>query len=531
MSYQGFSAPLPLGANGFNGSRNAGRLTPGDLVVAENLTYAQGTLAKEPGAEWYTATALSGTPTILAGVDWWPVDGVQRQIIYTSAGTLLRDDGDGTFPTTLASGLVGTMGQFVTAGNEAPGQARKLIFFTGVDVPRVLAGDAATATPLAMPNTDWTSNAQPRLGILYAQRLWVVGADDHRLYYSLTTNHEDFTSAGSGSLPVFPGEGEGIKMAVTYKGLLIVVKRQGVYAIDARDPDITRWTQQRITSSVGTVAPLGSTQTDNDILLLDTAGQVQALSAVLAFGDVAGRNLSDLAVLAPWIREQLNIAALQSAQMTYIPDTREVHVALPGVGKTLNTLRLVLDFNRPDLVRYRVSPRDTCTALWVYRDIHGHARPMAGDNAGVVWLLDAPIRTKHDTAYTSTFTLPQLDLSHADPAMQSIRKQAQFLTLTFEPRGTWNLAVTLTWDGLRTETKAIPMTAPRDTTTIILGLWQLGTAYTQLGAAGGAAVATRRVPLHGGGWRVQVSGSLATAGADFSLMGATLEGVPSDQRT
>src|SRR4029450_1520060 len=77
---------------------------PDQLIEASNVSYEGGTLQKEPGALRYNA-ALAGAPAILGGWDWWPDTSTQRMVILTSAGTLLKDAGLGTFPVTLKTGL------------------------------------------------------------------------------------------------------------------------------------------------------------------------------------------------------------------------------------------------------------------------------------------------------------------------------------------------------------------------------------------------------------------------------------------
>ena len=52
------------------------------------------------------------------------------------------------------------------------------------------------------------------------------------------------------------------------------------------------------------------------------------------------------------------------------------------------THRIVFDFHIPNAPRIWISRRDTNTALWMFQDTAGVDRPMIGDDAGNVFLLD-----------------------------------------------------------------------------------------------------------------------------------------------
>ena len=104
MAYLGQIAEIPIGFDGLTGSKNASQILPGELVRAQSVEYAAGTLQKEGGAAKYNSTAITGAPAVIGGWDWHPAEGLQRMIVVTSAGAMLRDDGAATFPTQVAGG-------------------------------------------------------------------------------------------------------------------------------------------------------------------------------------------------------------------------------------------------------------------------------------------------------------------------------------------------------------------------------------------------------------------------------------------
>ncbi len=96
MAFTGQIASLVIGTGGHNGSKNQAEVPPDQLIDADNLTFESVTIRKEGGADKYNSSVISGTPSVIAGHDWFPSAGTQRSVVVTSAGTILKDDGAGT---------------------------------------------------------------------------------------------------------------------------------------------------------------------------------------------------------------------------------------------------------------------------------------------------------------------------------------------------------------------------------------------------------------------------------------------------
>ena len=171
--FAGMTVEIPLGQDGLVGIDNPAVLLPSHLLEANYVSFQGQRIRKEGGQSPFTPSAL-GT-SVLNGHDWWtPTE--QRQVALLGDGTVRKDSGSGTFPVTLVSGLTVTKpSQFVDAGAEATGKARKLFLFTGTNAPQVLSGDGATMTAMATPAADWTGTNQPLCGAVHANRLWAAG--------------------------------------------------------------------------------------------------------------------------------------------------------------------------------------------------------------------------------------------------------------------------------------------------------------------------------------------------------------------
>jgi hypothetical protein len=521
MAYRGHSYPIPIGIDGWSANKNQTQIRSTQLIQAQDITYEYGTLGKEGGATLYTPNPISGSPTILAGVDWWPDPNTQRQIIVGSDGFVRKDSGNGSFSVTLASGqnLPGRSPEWAVGGIETQANPRKLFLFTDTNQPLVLTGDAATMHPIASPPADWATRT-PTTGIEHLNRMWA--ASGHFVYYSLPSNHEDFTSGSgtgqTGLLSIQPGSGEEIVDIESFKGMLLVFKRPyGIYFVDANDPTITNWSVNTVSDILGAAGPGCVCSIDNDVLFMDSGGSINLLSAVmqeLPKGTFAVSSLTYAGNIDPYIRETFNFQQLGKTQSFYYAAKREVHFSFIQAGSGIPNARMIVDYNRPDINRFRYSYRDICPALWLRKDITLVPRPMMGDNLGQVWNMDQATRSKGSAGYLSQFQVGHEDFSGMYVDWPSVKRLAgknklfHFLELVADPRGNWNISVDVYVDS------NYKMTAQ----------FNLGVSGKALDAfvldsdvLAGSAVLRKRRRITGEGRRISLVGSTQGPGQDFSL--------------
>ncbi len=522
MAYVGEVIAIPLGEAGLTGSRALAKVPQDALLLANNISFDSGNIRKEGGAEKYNSTAIAAGPSIIGGHDWWPTSGVQRMIVYTSNGVLYKDSGDGSFPIGLSYGLSGAgVPVFAQGGQEAILNDRKLFVCDGVTLPRVLAGDANVANSIAFPAADWIPPKQPVTMALHDGRMWA--GVDHRVYYSTVDDHENFVNAvNAGSLAIFPGVGDRIVQIMSYKGLLIVWKYPtGIFYVDTTSPIIANWGVRRLSEAVGGVSPLGACQVSDDVMFLDQAGDVQLLSGIQEYGTIGFKNLSQLSLLAPFIRDRVNLARLPFARAVFYPHKLEAHIALSQSGTGVNNARLVVDFNRPGAARFRWSPRDICESIWLRRDDDTIARPVIGDSTGFVWKLDQDTFRKGTEGYLAEFQTPHLDFRWADPKLATLRKNGAFLEIVCDPTGEWVMTCDVYWDNVLTQTiefNVVPLGA-------VLGSFVLGT--DTLGAPASFALRKR---LQGSGKRLSLHFYNENVDEDFNISDAFVSFTLADER-
>lgn len=518
MAYKGAVVEIPLGTDGLTGTKNLSQAPPGYLSEATNVCYHDGTVRKEGGAAKFNATAITAAPTILGGFEHRTNALAQRTLIACSDGKLYKDTGDTTFSVTLKTGLSTSMRPyFVEAGKEAAANDRKTFVFTGTNVVQVLADDGATTGDIATPPSDWASTNQPTFGLHHNFRLMGAGNanDPHRLYYSDPDDHEDFSTAQAGSLAIYPGEGEALVAGFSWKGRVILFKRpRGIYVVNMESAVTNDWTVERLSSSVGMASPWAWAQTESDIVFMDSTGAVQSLTSTLSnLGEVEGRSLGQTADLDALLRNEIKLSELDEVRAVFYVARREIHFAYTRSTGTVNNSRLVLDLNRPDKVRFRLSPRDVCTAMWLRRDTNGIPRIQVGDNAGFVRTLDQDTRSKDGAGYPARFTTVPTDLGYADGALAHKKKNAAFLELIYEPTAFNAVQCTLNWDNQRQETVNFTLA----TSGTALGSFVLGTH--QLGSSGYNSIRRR---ITGGGKYVSLSFFNSAAAEDFSIARAKL---------
>jgi hypothetical protein len=515
MAYTGQIAQLSIGIDGLTGTNNPAQVNNNELVQATNITYVNGTIQKESGATKYNSSAISSGAKILGGHQWDHDGSTQREIVLTDDGTLLKDTEDaGTFGVTLKSSI--TIGNvpgptFVEGGKERAAQDRKLFIFYEGMVPQVLDADGATTGDIATPPADWSGANEPTGGLIHSDRLWGFGNpnDPHRMYYSDINDHEVFTGSSAGSISVYPGEGQKIVGAVSFKGGLVVWKYpKGIYIINTIDVSVATWSIDRITGGIGMLGSKMYEVLEDDVIFMDHGGDIRLLSGVVEYGNVGTLSLSDASEMGPLIRG-MDFTYSYKWSMKYNSTLRELHIAMTGTGQTENGQDLIIDFNRPDKARFRINNRDTIVSMWVRLDAKGLPELLTGDDAGFIYEMNTEARSKDGAGYEGTFQTPHFDFSHLDPKLGVTEKNFEFLEVVAEPKGSWNLSITTIIDGAQHETLQFSM----GNTGVALGSFVLGTNILA-----GDQLTNRKRKQTGSGTRISYVATNSGDSQDFSMV-------------
>lgn len=325
------------------------------------------------------------------------------------------------------------------------------------------------------------------------------------------------------AIPVYPGVGEKISAIISFKGMLIVGKYpRGLYYVNMQDPDFTRWFTVPLSLEIGMAGPLCWGPVDDDILFMDAQGSIHMLSAVLAFADYGLRSISDLAWMRNFIIANVNFSHLAGVQCAFYLAKREAHFALPGLGATTNTIRLVVDFNRVDRIRFRYSDKDALASIWLARDSTGVPRLSGGDKVGQVWLLDQDNINVDGVGYIATFQTGHLDFHEMGQGIAAKRKNFKFLELVGEPVGGCPITSNIYLDGQLSQTIQFNIGS---------SLHGLGSFTLDVDTLGGSSVQSQRRRLIGSGKRISIECTASGVDQNFSLSRMLISYMPAAEST
>lgn len=560
MSYRGVEAPIELAKYGLVGSRNLAAIPPSALLEANNIALDSGAITRVGGSSKYNSVALdnidyilqedgvsritledgsgfllleesgSGAPVLskIRGLwDWWPTPDLQRLIVYTDRGEILRDAaGAGVF-STMKTGLSSTGNPvFAVGGSEVIGNNKKLFIPNNINTAQIVDGDATLTRDIRSGGTgaplDWTGTNQPRAIFNHNGRMW--GILGHSLYGSTVTDHEDFRSAGSVVIPVETGVSSFLQGGISFKGRLFLFKwPNGIYWLDDSSTTQANWFIKRLTKSAGLAGPNAVTLVDDDVLFMSEIGHIHLLSGVNEFGDIKNSDLMALNELTPWVREHLDTSktALERVQAIYYPDRKEAMFTARSTTSAVNDLKIVIDLNRKDTPRIRIEDKDVVEALAVREDANRVLRPISGDASGTIWLLDRSTFDVGGAGYISEFQVPHTDFAWFNEKLATIRKNYSFLEVVMQPTGNFTLFIDVVQDGDYKET----LNFSTGGSGAALGSFLLGTD-----ALAGDAIVNTRKRLRGSARRLSLIGRQSNADENFSISQMFVGFTPGGQR-
>lgn len=327
---------------------------------------------------------------------------------------------------------------FVEGGNEAQGNNRKLFLFTGGTQVKVVSGTATSAASISSPPADWSSSF-PNCGAIHEGRLW--GALEHRVYYSLATDHEDLTSAGAGSISIFPGVGAEIKAITSFKGVLIVWKApQGIYYVDTSDVSTTNWRVVELSKKLGIAGPGAFSLIENDIVFMSSYGQIFRISAVDTFGNLGVSPESNIDEFDIIMQDEFNLSDLGKTKSIFYINRNEVWFTLPNKGQSTYNKRLMMNLSGAS-TRFSISDRDVCSALFLFKNNQGIDKPYIGDSNGSIWELDTENPAKGTDGYIGLCRTIDTDFSQFQSDAGPRRKNFKFLELETFTEGNWPITV------------------------------------------------------------------------------------------
>jgi len=474
------------------------------LVDAENLVFnTDGWFRKMPGASNVNGTTTGASDHVNGIFDYWRSGSLgtpaQQRVIYS--GTAVYTESGGTL-TSIISGLVAAQRPWFEVMNDD-----LVIAFSGADVPRTW--DQTTAANLggSPPNFGFHSFHKDRM--LAAG----VAANQSRLYYTVLSNHEDWTGSGSGSLDIAPDDGDVITGIWSHLNELIIFKgpnKGRIYRLTGSTPsDYALVPQFR---GVGCVAQQSIVNAGGDLLFWDNLG-IHSLAATDRFGDYAPSFIS--APIAGYFTEELNHGRFPFLWGVNVQSKGYALWTTARAGSSTNDAILLWDY-RFTPPRFALWPAYAAASLAMVVDASSEPTPWAGTYTGRALRTNQGARDVAGIAYTMNARWPYLAYGNA-----ADEKTIQAGRVSIAPKGATTFTLGWQRDGATQQTASIDQG----------GATTLGTSDDQFtldsltaGVLGGGRYVGRDVPqMEGTFQELQIQMTQGTLDVDFEPHGFALD--------
>lgn len=484
MAYTGNKAKILLGEYGLVTDIAPDKAPPDSLIRATNVCFFNGAVQKAPGSLQWNATAVSAG---IVGAHFYQPNLVEPRFIAVTEDGHIYKGRERVFgapiasiinPTPLTPNVV-----FADGGAEQAENPRKLFIFTGgATLPYVISGDGATASTIALPSQDWTATGTyPKFGLIHRSQLWAFAGQ--LSYASSALNHEDFSNLTTGlTEPVYPGEGGELLGAFVFKGKMFAFKDGGfVYSLNDADTEQGNWYWQKVGSNWGLAAPNAIAEVLDDMLTGNTYGTLTSYAATQTLGNVAAADVMQMNQFESYMRGFTSKSGVTTEHLLYYGEKKLLFMTARSMYRTTNDMLVVLDFGRQGRIRPSVWAKGTPQCLAKYKDINQVERPMYGDSAGFLYLMDHMDRLEGTASYTGGFQTQHLDFSFIDPTLSATEKHFDFLAVHYIPASVGNLSCDYFIDGRYVDTITFPMVQVQgaELNTLTLGTNRLGQSNTE----------------------------------------------------
>jgi hypothetical protein len=495
--YKGQAILIPMGEGGLQSDSPQSRIAPTQLIEARNVTLVNGYCEKHPGSRaWNQRNPnTSAINKISSGVqtfcEYFPNATTQRIIVLSRDGLLYKYNSRYELvqltPQTGAPSVLGIPANdahIVVAGNEVRSGFRKVFVFSGGSQVQVIDQDENTYRNIKNPAVDWAAS-YPKFGLVYRSRLWCFGNENAAdfLYASEEANQENFSKFSSPSAATDPqffdvgsGEGFGITGLFVFKNRLFICKSpSGLYQLNDEDSNPANWYITKVNADFGLSNSHGIAQVFDDVFIFNTQGSVTSVAAAFQFGDIESADVFNKLGVERYFRQNTTGFGTQQAYGLYYPDKKQVYFSVRTQSSGVQDGIIVMDiFGKSAQVTFTDKDRPSCLGL--ISDIAGISRPAYGSFDGNIYEMDCdntwvqsqsynqeyvemgywePGYTDIDfapTSYNFVAQTPHMDFAFADPIVSMKTKRWDFLEVTFQPTGNWNVDVDVYVDSEYRET-------------------------------------------------------------------------------
>lgn len=461
------------------------------LVRAENLIYeTSGAVRKVGGATAINGTAITGGPDVTGLFDFWlsGTGGISTQ-------RLVAMSGDSNLWSSSGGNFTSITGAAVLTANTIP------VFAQARDLLTIWTSN--NDTPLRWNQTGNVASlgGTPPVGrgmVFHVNRGWAWGtnANPSRLFFSSSTDIQDWTGADTGSIDIDPEDGDRIVGAASHKGRLIVFKgpnKGSIHQIAGTAPTGSdAFSRTLLVRGIALQTHNAIIEVGDDFWFMSERG-CHSLAATEAFGNFAEADLTRF--LKGYFRNSINRSRLDRVWGVNYAHKSASLWTMTATGNSENQEVLGLSYVR--LREGGVQPftwpgRGCISACMRVNPTTLLREPVFGTTDGFAMRQDVADRSiGGSTSYNFRVTSPQIILAAADSAGNPKGDQPVFLSDVYvrsRPVGNYNVTIDVTRDNNAAE----QFTFNQGTTGAIWGTDVFGT-----GVFGGGVLQT--VYASGGG--------------------------------
>lgn len=454
---------------------------PTNLLVARNVAVRQGFIERAPGAirlEPFPTNPGSLPGSILEFEEYFPTDFSQRVVAICSDGNTYKitpwydsslvSSSDG-FEPVMKPLPTATM---VVGGAEQPGNPRKLFVFSGGNQVQVITGDGTTRRNIALPALDWgnspgtpgysasTPQNYPTAAVLFNGSLWAWGCPNspHTVFVSNPNDHEDFqTLSAAQVISLFAGDSDRIADGFVFKTRIYFTKfPRGLYYVDTTT---STFIPNKLGDSFGACFPRTSVQALDNAYIANSVGSITSLQAVFSLGQTEQGDLLKQLKNANFATQYLTGTTLNKKRAIYYENKKQVIIGSAIDGTPVMKRTYVVDFSANNPI-FSFYDKDIMPSLNLVRDCYGIPKPVYGGTDGNFYDMDSVMRNVNGAGYVSEFQTHNMDFKWAfvglNVNMEEKDKHFDYVGLTFEPTGVWNVSVDAYVDGNKRASISFP---------------------------------------------------------------------------
>lgn len=310
---------------------------------------------------------------------------------------------------------------------------------TDYGYPQVVYWDGETSSLQEVANFPEQEVAATQIEV-WNHRLFVLSGNS--IFYSKLGDGTDFTHTTSGSLDVWPDDGDVATGMKTHKGMLVIFKRKHIYRILAGVPNTadSKWSLELVTVNSGAISGESIQSVLDDLIFLSSEG-LTTLGSAEKLGDfetvLLSKNIADLRGL------KLDTVRFPAV---YWPKKSQYWISIDTDGDEVVDKTYVLDMkdSLQQKLKWTVFTGAVVGSAFAIVEVAGENEMYIGSDS--LYVLDETVWTDAGTLYPVKIKSKEFDVQLPANRKELLRWGIEFVKRT----AALTLSVDLNFDGNQT---------------------------------------------------------------------------------